>query len=178
MVKVLLKDSRAIHLLVFDTLIQKFSVVSSVYAPAQTHDKDNFWSHLVYLNSIIDYLWCLVGDFNELEYPDDKAGGIPARRSRCNCFPSFLSSISASTIEYQGRIFTWKKHVHGHLIYERLDRAVDRLDWLGLYPEVVITHGPFLCSDHCYISLNTQCFSHNIKGHSSSITLTSPNMIK
>jgi len=40
--------------------------------------------------------------------------------------------------------------------YERLDRAVARLDCLGLYPNVIISHGNFTCSDHCPITLITE----------------------
>jgi len=39
---VLFEDTRAMHLLVFDIFIQKFSIVSSAYAPAQLHDKTGF----------------------------------------------------------------------------------------------------------------------------------------
>jgi len=39
---VLLKEDRAIHMLVFDVLIQKFSIISGVYAPAQPGHKDFF----------------------------------------------------------------------------------------------------------------------------------------
>ena len=71
---VLLKEDRVIHMLVFDVLIQKFSIISGVYAPAQPSHKDAFWNHLRHLNGIIDNPWCLIGDFNELECPADKTG--------------------------------------------------------------------------------------------------------
>jgi len=72
---VLLKEDRAIDMLVFDVLIQKFIIISGIYAPAQSCHKDAFWNHLRNLNSVIDKPWCLIGDFNELEHPDDKQGG-------------------------------------------------------------------------------------------------------
>jgi len=77
MANVLLKEDRAIHMLVFDVVIQKFSIISGIYAPAQPGHKDVFWNHLRNLNAIIDTPWCLIGDFNELECPDDKTGGPP-----------------------------------------------------------------------------------------------------
>ena len=82
MANVLLKEDRAIHMLVFDVLIQKFSVISGVYAPAQSTHKDVFWNHLTNVNIFIDNPWCLIGDFNELECPADKSGGL--RRHRHN----------------------------------------------------------------------------------------------
>ena len=40
------------------------------------------------------------------------------------------------------------------MIYERLDRAVARTDWITLYPDSIIRHGTFSCSDHCPIILS------------------------
>ena len=76
---VLWKEDRAIHMLVFDVLTQKFSIISGIYAPAQSWRKDAFWAHLRNLNGVIDKPWCLIGDFNELECPDDKQGGLWSR---------------------------------------------------------------------------------------------------
>ena len=54
-----------------------------------------------------------------------------------------------------GRSYTWKKRVHGHVIYEKLDRAIGRQDWCSQYPDCRVTVGPFTCSDHCYVMLDT-----------------------
>jgi len=61
---VLLKEDRAIHMLVFEHSTHKFSILSGIYAPAQAREKDAFWAHLRNLNSVIDMPWCLIGDFN------------------------------------------------------------------------------------------------------------------
>jgi len=39
---VLLKEDRAIHMLVFDVSSQQFSIISGVYAPVQPNQKDAF----------------------------------------------------------------------------------------------------------------------------------------
>ena len=53
-------------------------------------------------------------------------------------------------------MFMWKKRIHIHLIYERLDRAVVCKDWLNIYPESLVMHESFfICSDHCPIILST-----------------------
>jgi len=71
---VLLKEDRAIHMLVFEYATQKFSILSGIYAPAQASEKDTFWTHLCNLNDVIDMPWCLIGDFNELECPSTRKG--------------------------------------------------------------------------------------------------------
>ena len=66
-----------------------------------------------------------------------------------NFFPSLMAILSF------GNPFTWKKRVHTHLVYECLHRAIATSTWLSLYPNVVISHGSFTCSDHCPITLTT-----------------------
>jgi len=153
---VLLKDNRAIHMLVFEYSSQKFSIISGIYAPTKAIDKDDFWTYLRNLNDIIDMPWCLIGDFNELECPSDKLGGQAVTPSRVARLPTFLQSIRATSIPMRGCPFTWKKRIHGHLIYEKLDRAIGRQDWYHPYPDSVVIGGPFTCSDHTYIILNTE----------------------
>jgi len=153
---VLIKEDRAIHMLVFEYLTQSFSILSGIYAPAQANKKEGFWTHLRHLNEVIDMPWCIIGDFNELESPNDKKGGLPVMSSRLVRLPTFLNDIHASSIPTRGSPYTWKKRVHGHLIYEKLDRAVGRQDWCELYPDCIVTGGPFTCSDHTYILLNTE----------------------
>jgi len=155
MANVLLKEDRAIHMVIFDVLIQKFSIISGVYAPAQPGHKDAFWNHLRNLNNIFDNPWCLIGDFNELECPVDKTGGSPAALSRLPRLPNFLNSCQAISLPVLGRSFTWKKRIHDHLVYEKLDRAIGRHDWCCQYPNSSISTGPSTCSDHSYVMLDT-----------------------
>ena len=54
-----------------------------------------------------------------------------------------------------GRAFTWEKRIHGHLVYEKLDRAIGRHDWCCQYPNSSVSAGPFTCSDHSYVILDT-----------------------
>jgi len=108
-VNVLLKEDRAIHMLIFEYATQKFSIISGIYAPAQPSEKEPFWTHLRNLNDVIDMPWCLIGDFNEIECPSDKKGGQPVTNSRLVRLPSFLNSIQAISIPVRGCQFTWKK---------------------------------------------------------------------
>ena len=142
-------------MLVFDVAIQKFSIISGVYGPAQSCQKDIFWGHLRNLNSVIDNPWCIIGDFNELEHPDDKHGGAMLSPSRLIRLPGFLHSCHGVSVPVVGRSYTWKKRVHSHLVYEKFDRAIGCHDWFGQYPNSRVYTGPFTCSDHSYIMLDT-----------------------
>jgi len=105
---VLIKEDRAIHMLVFEYSSQKFSIISGIYALAQSSEKAAFWAHLRNLNDVIDLPWCLIGDFNELECLSDKKGGQSVPNSRLVRLPSLLNTIQATSIPVKGCPFTWK----------------------------------------------------------------------
>jgi len=62
-------------MLVYDTIKQCNLIVSAVYASAQSKDKDCFWNHLLQMNNVVDFPWCIIGDLNELANPTEKKGG-------------------------------------------------------------------------------------------------------
>jgi len=72
---ILLKEPRAIHMLVHDPEKGQNIIVSGIYSLAQIRDKDQFWEHLTDLNTVFDIPWCLMGDLNELGSPEEKKGG-------------------------------------------------------------------------------------------------------
>ena len=73
-------------MLVMDLNIQKPSVFSRIYGPAQLGQRYPFWQHLIHLNDVINTPWCLIGDFNELEEFSKKRGGSSLSPSHCGRF--------------------------------------------------------------------------------------------
>jgi len=102
---VLTKDNRVIHMLVHDPGNAKNIIVTGIYRPTQTHEKDAFWNYLVQMNSVIDLPWLLVGDFNELESLTDKRGGSSPSVRRIERLNSFLTMIRAESILVNGKNF-------------------------------------------------------------------------
>jgi len=152
---ILLKEQRAIHMLVHDTENSKNSIISGVYAPTQTKDKNAFWERLTRMNTIIDVPWCLMGDFNELASANDKLGGVSPHANCYSRLNQFLTTVNAEVLLVSGNRFTWKKRIHTHLVYERLDRTLARNDWANIYPNAIELHEIFTCSDHCPIVMTT-----------------------
>jgi len=69
--------------------------------------------------------------------------------------PCFLNSCQAVSLPVLGRYFMWKKRIHDHIIYEKLDCAIGRHDWCCQYPNCSVSTGPFTCSYHSYILFDT-----------------------
>jgi len=50
----LLKEPRAIHMLVYDPKRASNSIISGAYASAQVRDKDRLWENLLHFNQVVD----------------------------------------------------------------------------------------------------------------------------
>ena len=82
------------------------------------------------LSEIFDLHWCIIGDFNELAKPSEKQGRISHPCTKYRRLNHFLDQSNAISVPGNGSIYTWKKHIHTHLIYEWLDRAnVCKIGW-------------------------------------------------
>jgi len=154
-VNVLAKETRAIHCNVVERSTSKNYKLTAVNAPAQINEKDDSWNHLNCLNNVIHSSWCILGDFNKMLHPSEKIGGARLCASRLQRLNNFLVHSKYHDAHVQGRIFTWKKLLRGNLIYEKLNRVIFREDCLQLFPNYLVTNGPFTCFDHSYVSLNT-----------------------
>ena len=97
-----------------------------------------------------------MGDFNEMLCFSDKMGGVPLTVSRTRRLNDFLAHTRSIDANVQWRVFTWKKILRGQLVYEKLDRVLLREDCEQLFPCYLVSNGPFTCSDHAFVLLNTE----------------------
>jgi len=164
-VLILAKESRAIHCHIKDTAKSKECILTTIYTPTQERDKDHFWQHLKQLNDFITLPRCIIGDFNEVIQPSDNVRGTPLIVHKMHQFNDFLIATGSIDANVQGRIFTWKKFPRGQLIYEKLDKVIFREDCAHLFPNYVVTNGPFACSDHAFVLLNTEPAHQPRKGN-------------
>jgi len=82
------------------------TLVSRIYAPAQRHDKDEFWKHLIELNTFINTPWCLVGDVNKLGAPNEKKGGGQILSiNKFERINNSLATIEAELAFVNGKLF-------------------------------------------------------------------------
>ena len=85
----------------------------------------------------------------------EKIGGLPLTMRKTLRLNDFLHYSNSYDANVQGRLFTWKKWIRRQLVYKKLDRVLFQNDCLQLFPNYCVTNGPFTCSDHAYVFLNT-----------------------
>ncbi|XP_021727985.1 uncharacterized protein LOC110695086 [Chenopodium quinoa] len=128
--------------------------VAFVYGAPSLEDRNLVWLDLSFI--IQNYPKCLLlGDFNQLEFLEDKLGGNTSIRG-VDDFIDWRFSNEVIDVPFSGPRFTGTNNRLGSdLILERLDRGYDTPDWFEEFPNGRIVHEPIQVSDHAAILYDT-----------------------
>ncbi|XP_061375716.1 uncharacterized protein LOC133317851 [Gastrolobium bilobum] len=107
-------------------------------------ERRSLWSDLDDLCPLNNDPWNIIGDFNTVLASAEKVGGSDICWRSVLDFKQCLLSCILSDIGFKGPSFTWRR---GHL-QERLDRSCANESWNLAWPNSILTHLPFFCSDH------------------------------
>lgn len=93
--------------------------------------------------------WCVVGDFNDMLYEDEKRGG---RKQPYNLLVGFMETLNACGFQdlgYVGEKYTWEKsRGQPNWIQEILYRGVANQGWQDLFPSALIRVMEVATSDY------------------------------
>ncbi|XP_021829150.1 uncharacterized protein LOC110769479 [Prunus avium] len=128
-------------------------VFTAVYAKPCSIKRATLWEYLSFVADCHNMPWLLAGDFNEMLQLEVKLGGGPLRRIKG--FKSWFDANDLIDLGFTGQKFTWSNN----RVFERLDRAICNMSWMGAFLEANVIHLPRTKSDHCPIKINLQsCF--------------------
>ena len=136
---------------VIESLVGEFSVsvkvkedkgewwLTGVYGPNSCHRRDEFWVELAGLSEICGPRWCVGGDFNVVQFTNEKFPQGRAKRG-IRCFA-------------KGK-FTWS-NFRENATKSKLDRFLFSGGWEEFFPLVRQEYGDRVCSDYFAIILDT-----------------------
>lgn len=108
------------------------------YLHVQVQEKDlQPWNNLRHLASTITKPWLMIGDFNEIAYPEEKKGGAPADVRKCHLFNSQINDCNLLEVTTVETRFTWRgpKWNGRDRVFKKLDRVLCNVDWRLKYHE-------------------------------------------
>ena len=130
-----------------------------VYAAPTVTRRSGLWEELRELILGLEEPLIIGGDFNTIVWVDEWIGGNGRLSPDSLAFGDWINGLSLIDMGFKGGKFTWKRGlVESTFVAKRLDRvfccANARLKW----QEAVVTHLPFLSSDHAplYVQLCPQ----------------------
>ncbi|KAH9607766.1 hypothetical protein KSS87_022415 [Heliosperma pusillum] len=125
------------------------------------YGEPNFEARLSVFNMLGHWLisfnkpYIILGDFNQVEYKDDKFSKKKGFIQGAMQFSKWKIDHNLIDIPYKGPRFTWCNNRKGLArVYERIDKAYGSEDWFQLFPNTGLNHYPIQISDHAPIELD------------------------
>lgn len=120
-----------------------------VYAAPTVSRRSGLWDTLKGVIQGIDEPLVIGGDFNTIIRLDERTGGNGRLSLDSLAFGEWVNELSLIDMGFKGNQFTWRRgRVESTYVAKRLDRVLcnahSRLKW----QEALVTHLPFLSSDH------------------------------
>ena len=93
--------------------------------------------------------WLCAGDFNEITRAHEKLGGRLRPSKQMKDFRDVLDECGFQDLGFNGNKFTWcNGHREGRTVWEMLDRAMDTVEWMDMFPASKVVHLECGSSDH------------------------------
>jgi hypothetical protein len=113
------------------------------------------WDTIRNLQTQSDLPWLLIGDFNEVLWPEEHLSQHPRAVSQMEAFRETLFDCNLSDLGFSGMPFTYDNRRKGRAnVKVRLDRAVACPRWRDLFADSHVQHLTSPVSDHCPVLLN------------------------
>lgn len=110
--------------------------------------------------------WCMVGDFNDLMFQDEKRGGQRHPRNLLTGFTDVVNECDLVDLGFEGEKYTWEKsRGNPNWVQERLDRGLENRDWRDMFPTAFVQVMEVAPSDHLplFLMLNRTVYVPKIQ---------------
>ena len=119
------------------------------YGWPEMNQKHKSWALLRHLSSLVNVLWCCVGDFNAFLHFSKKLSIHPPSVKQMEDFGAALEDCHLIDLGFQGYKFTWNnKQLGAANTRERLDRGFANKEWLDIFSVSIVSHKFSYASDH------------------------------
>ncbi|KAJ6389827.1 hypothetical protein OIU77_028031, partial [Salix suchowensis] len=131
--------------------------ITVVYGLNSPSERIPLWNYIQNQGSIITNPWIILGDFNAIMHPWNRAGGTTAWPRHMEDFPESISKAELIHLPYTGPNLTWHNgQVNGRNIQKKLDWAFGNHTLLQSWPATRVNFQPRLISDHSGMFVHIQ----------------------
>lgn len=96
------------------------------------------WNDLKSMSAIVNMLWGVLGDFNEICFAHEKWGGNPPKEYKMRIYRETMLACDLVDLSFSGHKFTWFNKRKAHPIFKRLDRVWATTNWLLQFPNALV----------------------------------------
>ncbi|KAM1813664.1 hypothetical protein ACFX11_027427 [Malus domestica] len=121
---------------------------TGVYGTSYRAENEEFWRGMIQNFSPDRIPWICGGDFNEVLWDHEKAGGASFRYNSPRYLEEFMNKAEIMDLGFNGQNYTWRGIRNGQLVEARLDRSLVNASWLSSWPNSMVINGTCRGSDH------------------------------
>lgn len=113
------------------------------------------WNLIWYLAGKSNLPWCILGDFNDLLFADEKRGGRDHPKYCLKGLGSAITDSGLFALGFEEEKFTWEKsRGEPNWVQEHLDRGFANKEWSDMFPSAEVRVIEVVTSDHLPLFLN------------------------
>ncbi|XP_048611877.1 uncharacterized protein LOC125586108 [Brassica napus] len=131
----------------------------AVYAVPTVSRRSGLWGDLKRVIENIDEPVLVGGDFNTILRLDERSGGNGRLSPDSLAFGEWINELALVDMGFRGNTFTWRRGKDTrNFVAKRLDRVLCSAQTRVRWQEAVVSHLPFLASDHtpAYVQLEPE----------------------
>lgn len=131
------------------------------YGCPERYRRHESWNLLRGLAGESSLPWCVVGDFIDMMFAQEKIGGRPHSRVLLDGFKETINDCGLMDMGFIGNEFTRERsRGHHNWLHERLDRGLANLSWQNMFPDAQVRVCNVSTSDHLplVVELNKQVY--------------------
>ncbi|MCI07385.1 endonuclease/exonuclease/phosphatase family protein, partial [Trifolium medium] len=123
--------------------------LTGFYGYPEKERRRDSWNLLRSLSQDTSLPWCVMGDFNDMLFADDKRGGVAQPQWLIRGFREAVQDSRLIDLPMEGHPYTWiKSRLSSNPTEERLDRALATQQWLDEFPNFKFINAIADRSDH------------------------------
>ncbi|KAJ6423791.1 hypothetical protein OIU84_024714 [Salix udensis] len=123
--------------------------ITVVYGYNTPAERQPLWNYIQQQRSITTSPWILLGDFNAIMHPRDRAGGVSAWPGHMEDFPNCIDQSELIHLPYSGPKLSWNNGQSGSSnIQKKLDWVFGNQQLIQNWPATTVMFQPRHISDH------------------------------
>ena len=121
--------------------------ILNVYAPQKLQEKKNLWNLLLGVMRICQGMWCCLGDFNAVRYPEERKNSV-FNYSVARDFNDFIDEAGLREFSMKGSKYTFLAGKGLGFKMSKIDRFLVCSEFFNKWPNACLRALPRYLSDH------------------------------
>lgn len=137
------ETDQLIHNKVTNLVTNQIFFLTVIYARNNFDRRQELWRDLIQMKGQTIGPWCLMGDYNNILYSEERVGCEPTHPKEIEYFMDCINKIEVFDMQAIGFRYSWTNFGEGqHRKCSRIDRTMINVEWSTTFPNTTTTFTP------------------------------------